>query len=182
MNVTYVTGNPRKAEYFSRFIGHDVPHRDTNMHEIQSLSLGEVVSEKAKAAFAEIGSPVIVEDTSLTIHKMGRLPGTYIRWFLEELSMEAICRLADVDPERRATAAATFAYYDGKKLVLFEGGQKGRIADHPKRDDGFGWNPIFIPDGEELTLAEMSHEVFEKNYLEIKNFKAVKEFLDNLEA
>jgi non-canonical purine NTP pyrophosphatase (RdgB/HAM1 family) len=182
LNVTYVTGNPRKAAYFSKLIGREVPHQHVNVPEIQSLSLREVVTEKAKAAYAEVGAPVIVEDTMLMIHCMGQLPGTFIRWFLEEMSLEAICRLADADPQRRATAAATFAYYDGKKVVLFEGGKKGCIAAHPKGDEGFGWNPLFIPDGETLTLGEMDAERFERNYQVIKNFGAVKEFLDKLEA
>jgi inosine/xanthosine triphosphate pyrophosphatase family protein len=60
-----------------------------------------------------------VEDVSLEFSALGKLPGTFIRFFVEELSMEQICRLLD-GKDRSAIARCMFGYYDGKLLEFFE--------------------------------------------------------------
>lgn len=180
-NVVFVTGNAHKAGYFSQLIGLEIPHEKADVPEIQSLDPKEVVIAKAKAAYKQLGKPVIVEDTSLQIQTMGRLPGTFIKWFLEELGEEKICRLADFDPTRQARASAIFAYYDGSDVKLFEGGATGTIADVPRGTTGFGWNKIFIPEGANETLGEMSEDKFSEYYGKIKRFDMMKDFLNTLE-
>ena len=180
MNVVFVTSNAHKAKYFSELIGHDIQHESVDMPEIQSLDVDEVVTAKAKAAYELIKQPVIVEDTSLVIRAMGRLPGTFIKWFLDELGPEGLCSLADADPARSAIASATFAYYDGNHLRLFTGSLAGTIAKMPLGESGFGWNRVFIPEGSTLTLGQMDEAAFKKEYMKIKHFAAVKEFIDNL--
>lgn len=182
MNVVFVTGNANKAKYFSELISRDVPHQKVNVPEIQSLDLKGVVIEKAKAAYALIGKPVLVEDTSLVIHSMGKLPGTFIRWFLEEISLEGLCRLADTDSDRKATSSASIAYYDGQEVRVFVNKLEGSVATHPKGKEGFGWNSTFIPNGESVTLGEMDEVTFKSFYLKIRPIDDVRKFLDNLEA
>lgn len=180
-DVTFITGNANKAKYFSHIIGHQVAHKSVEIHEIQSLDLREVVTHKAKAAFAELQSPVLVEDTSLVINSLGRMPGTFIKWFLDELGLEKVCRLADISDDRSAHASAAFAYYDGVRLEIFVGGMDGMIPEHPRGDEGFGWNPIFIPETSDKTMGEMTEAEFEVVYAKIKAFDAVKEFLHLLQ-
>jgi len=176
--ITYVTGNAHKAKYFTELVGHDIDHQLVDVPEIQSLSLEEVVTAKAKAAYKILKSPVIVEDTSLVISAMGQLPGTFIKWFLEEIGLEKLCRLADIDPKRRAVASSSFAYYDGNELELFYSSLEGTIAQEPRGDSGFGWNKVFIPKGETATMGEMNGVAFKEQYIKIKHFDGVKEFLD----
>jgi non-canonical purine NTP pyrophosphatase (RdgB/HAM1 family) len=178
-DVVFVTGNAHKAKYLSEMLGFPVNHKKVDVPEIQSLDPEEVVIAKAKAAYAALQEPVVIEDTSLTIAAMGQLPGTFIKWFLEELGVEKLCRLADADPERKAVASAIFAYYDGKEIRLFRGSLPGKIAESPKGGSGFGWNVIFIPEGSETTLGEMDEETFKKYYLKIKRFDEVEQFLTN---
>ena len=179
-NVVYVTGNAHKAKYFSQLVGTNVAHKKVAVPEIQSLDAVEVVSAKAWAAYQQLGQPVIVEDTSLVIYAMGRLPGTFIKWFLDELGPEKLCRLADTDPDRRATASAIFAYYDGVSLRTFEGSSDGSIATQPRGTSGFGWNVVFVPDGSQQTLGEMNATDFTAEYLKIKHFDKIKSFLETL--
>jgi non-canonical purine NTP pyrophosphatase (RdgB/HAM1 family) len=178
--VVYVTGNAGKAKYFSKLIGHPIDHKPADLTEIQSLDLEEVVIAKVKEAYAQLKCPVIVEDTALQIDDLGRLPGTFIKWFIDELGLDKICRLADADPDRRAVASCAFAYYDGEELELFMGSNSGKIANSPRGDTSFGWNPIFIPDGHDLTMGEMTDEAFTKEYLKIKPFEKVRKFLDRV--
>lgn len=179
-DVVFVTGNPNKAKYFSRMVGFDVEHITVELEEIQSLSLREVVEHKAHQAYEKLQRPVIVEDTSVRFSAMNGLPGPFIKWFLDTMSLEEICRMLDVPNDRSAVAGAAIAYYDGKILEVFERELEGSVPSNPKGDAGFGWNPIFIPSGSELTLGEMSDDEFQKWYAKIKPFDAVAEFLKDL--
>ena len=181
MNVVFVTGNAEKARYFSELAGHEVRHQKVDVAEIQSLDAVEVVTAKALAAYELLQCPVIIEDTSLIFHSMGLLPGTFIKWFMEQLGPEGLCKLANTNQDCTATATAIFAYYNGTSLHLFKGGMKGTIAATPHGSSGFGWNAIFKPEGQSKTLGEMDDVEFKKYYVLIKPFGAVKQFLDNLQ-
>lgn len=116
------------------------------------------MKRKAEEAYSHIGSPVLVEDASLVINGMGKLPGPLVKWFLEELGNDGLCRLADSYSDRSAVAACLFGLYDGTTLLVFEGKITGQIAKAPRGERGFGWDTIFIPDGETKTWGEMNEE------------------------
>ncbi len=161
MNIrpTFVTSNASKAEQLSWHLGVELGHLDYDIPEIQSLSLLEVVEHKAKTAFEVVRGPVLVEDTSLVFHALGRLPGPLIKWFLKELGNEGLCNVLNQYPDRSATATVLFGYYDGNKLSTFAGQTKGTISKDPLGQEGFGWDPIFIPEGYIKTWGQMSkHE------------------------
>lgn len=175
--VVYVTGNQNKASYFSRMISAPIAHASADLDELQSLSLREIVEHKARQAYDLLQRPVLVEDTKLEFLAMGCLPGTFIKWFLETMSMQDICRMLDGLEKRDAVAGAAIAFYDGKTMEIFERELLGIIASHPKGSAGFGWNPIFIPKGSKQTLGEMSEADFEHWYAKIKPFDTVADFL-----
>lgn len=179
MNVTFITGNQKKADYLANYLGFDVAHKKIDLEEIQSLNLKEIVEYKIKQAYSQVHAPVIVEDVSLEFCALGRLPGPLIKWFLEELSFEKICRLLD-GLDRSAIARCVFGYYDGQELNMFEGSMKGTIANKPSVDNGFGWDSIFIPVGYKVTRAELDEENDKKTYMQIKPFEQLKEFLEAL--
>ena len=177
--LTFVTGNQNKADYLAKYLGVAIDHRKLDLDEIQSLNLHTVVEHKVRQAYGQLQSPVLVEDVSLEFNALGRLPGTFIRFFVDELSFEDICRLLD-GKARGATARCTFAYFDGAELILFDGAMRGRIADHPAGENGFGWDKIFIPEGYDITRAQMDEENDRHTYLQIKPFGKVKAYIDTL--
>lgn len=181
MNVVFVTGNAGKAKYFSELIGLPIERQSIEGHEIQSLDLEEIAEHKAKLAYSQIKLPVIVEDVALTITAMGKLPGPFIKWFIDEIGLEATCRLADIDKNRKAVASSVYAYYDGDILKYFGGSLEGTIADHPAGKTGFGWNPTFIPHYSKQTLAQMDDKTFKEAYLKIKSIYKLKDFLLTLD-
>lgn len=89
--ITFITGNQKKAEYLEKYLGFPVAHEKIDLPEIQSLDLYEVVEYKVREAYKKIQSPVLVEDASLEFIALGRLPGTFIKFFLEEMSEETLC-------------------------------------------------------------------------------------------
>jgi non-canonical purine NTP pyrophosphatase (RdgB/HAM1 family) len=157
--ITFITGNKAKAELLARHLKIEVDHKKLDIDEIQSLDLNEVVTKKAKSAYKILKSPVLVEDVSLIFNALGHLPGPLIKWFLEELDNSGLCRLINhYNKDRSAVARVAFCYYDGKESKVFDAEIKGKIAAHPRGEKGFGWDPIFIPDGYEQTWAEMDEK------------------------
>ena len=181
-NVTFITGNQRKADFMSKFLNHPVDHKKLDLDEIQSLDVREVIEHKVRQAYEVLKDPVLVEDIGLYFNAMGRLPGVFIRWFLEEIGNDGLCRLLDPYDNRSAVAKVSYAYYDGSLLKIFEGEVTGRISDTPRGDDSFGWNCVFIPDGSNKTYAEMDGEETEKFSLRTTTvYPKIKEFLSKLD-
>ena len=178
--ITFITGNQGKAKYLAKYLGIDLAHVKLDLDEIQSLDLKEIVHYKVRQAYQQIKQPVLVEDVSLEFSNLGKLPGPLIKWFMQELSSEQLCRLAD-GGVRKAVGRCMFGYYDGKKEHYLEGELHGKIADHPAGEDGFGWDPIFIPDGYEITRAQLSEDDFEKVYRIIRPLDKLKTFLESLD-
>jgi non-canonical purine NTP pyrophosphatase (RdgB/HAM1 family) len=156
--ITFITGNPSKAEQLERHLQIPVRHKKLDLPEIQSLDLAEIVAAKAKVAFEHIGQPVLVEDTSLRFGALGKLPGPLIKWFLQELDNDGLCSLLNGYIDRSAIAEVLFGYYDGVHMKLFDGAIAGTIAAEPRGERGFGWDPIFIPNGWNKTWGEMDME------------------------
>jgi inosine triphosphate pyrophosphatase len=178
-DVTFITGNQNKADYLSKYLGFPVKHHKIDLDEIQSLDLRTVVKHKLLQAYNEVKQPVLVEDVSLEFEALGRLPGTFIKFYVEEVPFEIICRTLD-GLSRNATAKCIYGYYDGEIMEFFEGGMKGTVAEHPKGDNGWGWDKIFIPEGYSQTRAELDEEEDKKTYTMIKPFGKLKAFLDKL--
>jgi len=182
MNVTFITGNTNKAEFLSKHLGLDIGHRKVELDELQSLNLRVVTEHKVKQAFDVVKSPVLVEDIGFTIKALGGLPGPFIKWFIQEVGYEGLCRLADPDPERIATTSVCYAFFDGQTLKLFEGELHGSMPQNPRGDDGFGWNCVFIPKGQDKTNAEMSEAETERYSLRTTTvYPMLKEFLSSLD-
>lgn len=159
--ITFITGNLNKVKWTQKYSPVQIEHTKLDLTEIQSLDSEEVVEHKVKEAYRIIKKPVLVEDTSLVIHALGRLPGPLIKWFLEEIGTEGICKLIPAG-NREATAKILFGLYDGRKIHYFEGKLDGTIAEKPRGENGFGWDPIFVPFGQKKTHAEMTEEEFDK--------------------
>ena len=158
MELTFITGNAAKAEQLGRHLNHPVAHKKIDLPEIQSLDLREVVEHKAKEAYGHTNSPVLVEDTSLVFTALGRLPGPLIKWFLTELDNDGLCKILNNYEDRSCVAEVCFGLYDGHELKTFEGQARGTIAPTPRGEKGFGWDPVFVPEGHEKTWGEMDPE------------------------
>jgi len=156
--LTFITGNPAKAKYLADYFHLPVEHVKLDLPEIQSTNLQEIVENKARRAFGIIKTPVIVEDVSLIFHELKALPGPLIKWFLETLGNDGLCKLVDGFDNKKASAEVMFAICDESGVNTFGGSIEGSIADAPRGEMGFGWDPIFIPDGYTKTWAEMSND------------------------
>jgi non-canonical purine NTP pyrophosphatase (RdgB/HAM1 family) len=177
--ITFITGNQGKADNLARFLGFPIDHVKIDLDEIQSPELKKVVQHKVHQAYEQIKRPVIIDDVSLEFGCMGRLPGTFIKWFLEDLSLEAICRLLD-GKDRSAIGRCMVGYYDGTTEEYLEGSIAGTIAEHPMGENGYGWDAIFIPEGYNKTRAQLTDADYEAVYRKIRPLDELKEFLEQI--
>jgi XTP/dITP diphosphohydrolase len=121
---------------------------------------------KARDAAAATGLPAVADDSGLTVEALNGMPGVLsARWSGrhgdDRANLELLlAQLADVPDERRGAAfvcAAALAVPGGLETVV-HGVWPGRIVRAPRGSGGFGYDPIFVPDGDERTSAELSPE------------------------
>lgn len=176
-NLVYITGNAGKAAQVSRDLNFPFDHQNVDILEIQSLDLMEVVEHKARAAYEVIKKPVLVDDIALSFNALKRLPGTLIRHFIDEIGNEGLCKILDGFSDRTSTASVAFAFFDGKLLKTFYAELKGETPDETRGAGGFGWDPIFIPEGHTKTYAEMDEGERNRLYVRHRPMKEIEEFL-----
>jgi XTP/dITP diphosphohydrolase len=115
-----------------------------------------VLRAKAAEAHERIGRPIVVEETGLELDALGGFPGPLVRWMLEAVGAEGIARTALALGDARARAVCLLAWTDSERTVLGRGATRGELVLPARGTNGFGWDPVFRPDGQELTYAEMS--------------------------
>ncbi len=125
--------------------------------EIQSDDVVKVAKFASADAAKKYDRPLIVEDTGLFIETLGGFPGPYASFVFRSIGLKAILRLlGEAEDRRRATFRSAVAYCEpGGEPRVFCGSIGGAIAKRAAGRGGFGFDPIFIPAGRELTLAQM---------------------------
>lgn len=154
--IYFVTTNMGKLREANHFLGFGLRHARIEIGEIQSVSAAEIVRDKALKAYGKLGKPVIVDDTGLYVRCLRGFPGALVRWLLDAVGNEGICRLVDNYDDRTAYAETVIGFCDGRETRSFSARCHGAISGRPLGKLGFGWDRIFIPRGSELTLAEMT--------------------------
>lgn len=126
------------------------------LKEIQADSLKEIAAQKADDAFRRIHKPVIVEDAGLFIDSLNGFPGPFSAYVFKTIGNSGILRL--VKSNRKAWFQSVVAYCDNKfGIVLFDAKIEGRISKNSK-GKGWGYDPIFIPNGHNKTYAMLSNK------------------------
>lgn len=177
--ITFITSNKAKAEQLRQHLDFPIGHLSLEVTEIQSLDLHEVVEHKARSAWQQVQKTVLVEDTALTFAALGLLPGPLIKWFLTELDNQGLCRLLDGYKDRSAVAEVMFGLFDGRHVDTFVGKMPGTIAPRPRGKQGFGWDPIFIPQGSKKTWGEMSAQELSQTSMRRIALQKLQKFLKN---
>jgi XTP/dITP diphosphohydrolase len=119
---------------------------------------------KARHAARVTGLPAVADDSGLEVDALGREPGIrsarYVEGGDDARYRKVLDLMRDVPDEQRAArfrCAAAYATPHGEPLVA-EGVCEGRIAREPAGSGGFGYDPIFIPAGHAVTMAQLTPE------------------------
>jgi len=131
--------------------------------EESGCTLEENAYLKATAVFERTLLPTIADDTGLEVEALGGQPGVRTARFAgEDASWEAnndlLLRMLEGANTRRAQFRTVVCYRDKLRTIFAEGLCIGTIAEKPRGTGGFGYDPLFIPDGYPCTFAEMTPE------------------------
>lgn len=178
MDILFVTGNKSKLNEVQRILGKqfNVSNRDFDIPEIQSVCVTDVVKDKVKKAYEIAKVPVMCEDTGLYINKMNGFPGALIKFYYASLKNE---KISEINGGSLAYAKTSICYYDGTNTYTFEGIVNGRISTEVK-GTGFGWDPIFIPEGYDFSFAECPPEMKDKVSMRGIALRKMMEYFKNL--
>jgi XTP/dITP diphosphohydrolase len=193
IELVVATRNRHKTREIQHILGPEFMVRDLGAHpEVSEIresgaSFEENAKLKALAASRQLPALVIADDSGLAVDALGGAPGIYsaryaganatdtdkIDKLLRELER---VRATDNRPRARFRCVVALAR-NGDLLGTFEGTVEGRIIDKARGDSGFGYDPLFIPEGFEQTFGELPTEV--KNTISHRA-KAIRALADRL--
>jgi XTP/dITP diphosphohydrolase len=151
-----VTGNRGKIAEARLALGMEVEAVEVDLPEIQGLDLVEILQQKAEVAWKIVQRPLVVEEAGLDLLALNGFPGPLVKWMLEAVGAEGIAKTAHALGDPRAVARCALLYRDSERTVGAEGSTSGTLALPGRGEHGFGWDPVFLPDGETCTFAELA--------------------------
>jgi XTP/dITP diphosphohydrolase len=175
MQLILATRNAHKLHEIERILGPQFVVRGLSVRdEVAEIdesgsSYEENARLKAVAASKRLPGLIIADDSGLEVDVLGGAPGIHsARYAGEDVGSKdkiakLLSQLAEVDAkdeQRRARFHCVLALARGGRiLATFEGVVEGKIAERPRGSGGFGYDPIFIPDGFKKTFAELPRDV-----------------------
>jgi non-canonical purine NTP pyrophosphatase (RdgB/HAM1 family) len=178
MPLYFITGSAGKFSEAQRTIP-QLQQLDIDLPEIQSLDVQEILTAKVQAAYDHHQGEFLVEDTGLYFEGLPGLPGPFIKWFFKSLDNPGLFHLSQSLGNNAALVKITVAYAQSREVIhFFEGSVKGTIVS-PRGTEGFGWDPIFMPDGETHTFAELGEHGKQQYNPRRIAFEQLARFLDN---
>ncbi|MBU7012603.1 MAG: XTP/dITP diphosphatase [Theionarchaea archaeon] len=172
MLMYFITSNRHKVEEIQKMTSILIEQKRLNYPEIQADTLEAVAEFGIDFCYSHLKNPCFIEDSGLFIEGLSGFPGVYSNYVFRTLGCEGILTL--VGENRNAYFKSVIAYKDEQGRTLFTGEVRGYIAETQRGDKGFGFDPIFMPEGDTRTFAQMDRE--EKNLYSHRG-KAFKTFI-----
>lgn len=139
---------------------------------------------KAKVVYSILKLPVIADDSGIEVEHLEGEPGIYSARYAginatdSDNNKKVIEKLEPFNPPYNARYVCSAVYFDGTYLISSEGYCKGEIIKEPRGNNGFGYDPHFIPTGYNVTMAELPIEVKNKISHRFSAFSKLKELLN----
>jgi XTP/dITP diphosphohydrolase len=193
MKLVFVTNNEHKLNEIQSMLG--TRFQLLNLAEIGCLeeipetssTLEGNASQKARYIYDKYGYNCFADDTGLEVDALGMTPGVYSARYAgpQRNSVDNMKKLLfelDKINNRSARFRTVISFIMNGSETLFEGKIEGQILKEPRGKQGFGYDPIFQPDGFDVSFAEM--ELYEKNKISHRGRAFIKliNFLNNMEA
>ncbi len=181
MNAIFVTTNEHKRREVQEILGVELEGADLDLPEIQAIDPAEVATEKARAAREALGDPdlpILVEDSGLMVDAWGGFPGALTKWVMKSVGNEGLLRMLTPEEDRSAKAVCVVALAEADgKVHTFRGEVLGAVAERPRGEGGFGYDPVFVPNGSSRTYAEMGGDKNTDSH-RARAFRAVRGWLE----
>jgi len=171
--IVVATANQHKVEEYRQLIGHQkIELRSLADYpaypgvEENGSTFAENASIKALSACKYCDVPAFADDSGLEVTALGGRPGIHSSRYAPtdaERIAKLLGELKGVSDRSARFVCVIAIAANGEVIETFEGEVKGRIIDTPRGTNGFGYDPIFVPDGMDKTFAELTQE--EKNQI-----------------
>jgi len=170
-------GKYREVASLLHASGVKVDRERLRVPEIQADTLEEVVSYSLDALSGLTAKDVIVDDSGFFVDALGGFPGVYSAYAFRTIGIRGILHLMEGVVGREARFRTVMGVRIGHEKHLFAGECLGGVTVEPRGQEGFGFDPVFVPHGRGRTFAEMS--MAEKNEVSHRAAAATKvaEFL-----
>jgi XTP/dITP diphosphohydrolase len=138
---------------------------------------------KAKAVYDIYKVPVVADDSGIMIEQLDGRPGVYSARYagenctFDDNNKKVIEELDSFPEPHKAKFVSHAIYYDGLKEISAVGELHGIIIKTPRGTNGFGYDPIFIPDGFDQTISEMTFELKNKISHRAGSFNKLRELI-----
>lgn len=191
--MTYIlaTANPGKIAEMKKILsglGIDIKTREDMGIDIDVEETGTTFIEnatlKAKAICKASGMPAIADDSGLIVDTLGGAPGVYASSYggdgldPKQRYLYLLEKLGNTEQRSAKFVSTIVCAFPGGSIISASGECCGSIAYEPQGTGGFGYDPVFIPDGMDKTMAELTAD--EKNAISHRG-KALREFVKVLE-
>ena len=188
MQIVFATNNENKLREINQILGNSfqlLSLRDLNVTD--DIPENEPTLEgnalyKARYIYRIAGMDVFADDTGLEIDTLNGKPGVHSARFAGEskdsnANIDKVLALLGQEADRRARFRTIIALIIDGKEFLFEGNVEGRIINEKRGNEGFGYDPVFVPEGESRTFAQMP--LSEKNLIShrARAFEKLRNFL-----
>ena len=191
MKIIFASNNRNKIHEINSVLGNTftlLSLQDINMTEEipeDEMTLEGNALHKARYIFKATGMNVFADDTGLEVEALNGMPGVHSARYAGETkdpdaNIEKLLAILENETNRNARFRTVIALIYNSDEYLFEGFVNGRIIDERRGDRGFGYDPVFIPEGETRTFAEM--DLKEKNRIShrARAFEKLKVFLNSI--
>lgn len=180
--ITYVTGNWAKilsARQILEPIGFEVEQIKMEVPELQNDSIEEVAKFSAKWASDELKCDVLKNDSGLCIEALKGFPGPYTHYVDDTLKEDGILKLMEGIENRKAYFVEALAYCEyGKEPIVFKSITNGIISKEKSGKYGWGFDFIFIPEGQDKTLGNFNDDIRFK-YWNMDGYGKLVKYLEN---
>ena len=188
MKILFATNNAHKLAEVRAVLGDDftlVTPRDCGVTEEvpeTQPTLEGNAAQKARYLYERTGCDCFADDTGLEVEALGGAPGVHSARYATDghdfaANNRLLLRNLEGAANRRARFRTVICLILGGEEHFFEGIVEGRIAEREPGTEGFGYDPLFVPDGSDRSFARMSAE--EKNALSHRG-RAVRRLADYL--
>jgi XTP/dITP diphosphohydrolase len=181
IKAIFVTTNEHKRREVQDILGFALGRADLDLPEIQAIDPADVATEKARAAreaLEDTDLPVLVEDSGLMVDAWGGFPGALTKWLMQSVGNEGLLRMFAPGDDRSARAVCVVALAEaGGRVRTFRGEVRGTVAESPRGEGGFGYDPVFVPGWSSMTYAQMGEGKNTDSH-RARAFRAVKEWLE----
>lgn len=140
--------------------------------------------QKADFVYQKLNTAVFADDTGLEVEALGMLPGVFSARYAGEdknsdANMKKLLKELANQANRKAQFRTVICLIIANKKYFFEGKVEGEILKKAQGEKGFGYDPIFMPDGYNLSFAEMPIDIKNKISHRAKAIQKLISFLDN---